>query len=215
MVLLTIEGKSVATQRYSKTDSTWINHPTDVTQLIVAGENTMQLFDWTSLNRIESRATTAVTAVMPLISTTGLGTVLNRTWLTRPGHNLFTCLSWSKTQDIEIAQLDLATPGLNATVLTRKLLSHIKVPIGLVKSLLYFLDAQGWICSISLKAITDIKYYTRHFFIPLTWQTGAELSLSIISKSSVAFAHHDQLVVFHGFLEFEEKVLFEEVSGQT
>ncbi|KAI3327538.1 hypothetical protein HD806DRAFT_483191 [Xylariaceae sp. AK1471] len=97
-------------------------------------------------------------------------------------------------------------------MLTRKLLSHVNVPIGLVKSSLYFLDTKGWVCSISLRAITDIKHYTKHFFVSLTYQAGVELSLSIISRSSVAFAHHDQLLVFHGFLEFEEKVSSEEAS---
>jgi WD40 repeat protein len=213
--LLALDGTLVATQPYSKADSTWLNHPTDATQLILAGENSIQCFNWDSLTFIESLITADALHQTDLSSP---DTPVHRTWLTYPGYNPLIRLSWSKTRDLELVLLDpqlcaaIGRSNATATIMTKKLLSHVKVPIGLVKSLLYFLDTQGWICSISLKSVIDVKHYTRHFFIPLAWQTGTKVSLSIISQGSMAFVHHDQLMVFHGFLEFEEKVFFEETA---
>lgn len=50
----------------------------------------------------------------------------------------------------------------------------------------------------------------RHFFVPPTWMVETDLLVRVVSKSSVAFVHRDELIVFHGFLDFEEKVAFRE-----
>lgn len=67
----------------------------------------------------------------------------------------------------------------------------------------------GWVCSINLKNMTKATHYTRHFFIPLSWRTGeSDAIVKIVSKTVLAFGRGVQLIVFHGFLEFEEKVAF-------
>jgi hypothetical protein len=80
--------------------------------------------------------------------------------------------------------------------------------IGCLKSTLFFLDTSGWICSISLKNMQDANHYSRHFFIPLTWRTGPEVVIRVLSKSTVAYGRGEQLVVFQGFLDFDEPVPF-------
>ncbi|KAH7324678.1 hypothetical protein B0I35DRAFT_388611 [Stachybotrys elegans] len=83
---------------------------------------------------------------------------------------------------------------------------NIQSLLGCLKSTLFFLDKGGWVCSIGLKNLNQATHYTRHFFIPLTWRTGPDCMIKIVSKSIVAFGRGEQLVVFHGFLEFEERV---------
>lgn len=78
--------------------------------------------------------------------------------------------------------------------------------IGCLGSSLFFLDAGGWVCSINRKNLKEANHYTRHFFIPLTWRIGSNPVVKIISKTALAFGRGEQLIVFHGFLEFEEKV---------
>jgi hypothetical protein len=89
---------------------------------------------------------------------------------------------------------------------------HVRKIIGILKSTLYFMDKTGWVCSLGLKNLLHATHYTRHFFIPLTWHVGDTLVISVLSKTAVAFARGEDLIVFHGFLEFEEKVLLEEDS---
>lgn len=60
----------------------------------------------------------------------------------------------------------------------------------------------------SLKTLSQATYYTRHFFIPLTWRSGLGSVIRIISKTAVAFGRAEQLAVFHEFLKFEEKFAF-------
>ncbi|KAI1821720.1 hypothetical protein F4861DRAFT_445652 [Xylaria intraflava] len=199
----------VASHTSAGPSCTWINHPTNAAWLVCLSGNTAQVVDWSSL---------AVINTVTLAPSTDQNINVNTpTWLVRHGHDLIVRLSWShNSHDTEImivnSRLDSETSEVNATVVTKKLSSPIKALVGLAKSSLYFLDAQGWVCSIGLKGITDAKHYTRHFFIPLTWQTAEEVALSITLRNGVAFAHNDQLVVFHGFLDFEETVFFQEGS---
>lgn len=65
----------------------------------------------------------------------------------------------------------------------------------------------GWICSISLRKIADAHHFTRHFFIPLIWRSGTDAVIKIVSKTAIAFGRGEHLMIFHGFLEFEERIL--------
>lgn len=44
----------------------------------------------------------------------------------------------------------------------------------------------------------------------LTWRTGQDVVIKIISNSAVASRRGEQLMILHGFLEFEEKVMLHE-----
>jgi hypothetical protein len=93
----------------------------------------------------------------------------------------------------------------------RRLLSGVKVVLGIHGSNIYFLSRRGWICSLSTKLMPDPRHYTRHFFIPSFWQTGRDSLIKVVSKHSVAFAYRDDFVVFHRFLDNEVRISFDEV----
>lgn len=84
----------------------------------------------------------------------------------------------------------------------------IKVIVGVYKSLLIFLDVNGWVCSIDVGGIDQKNAYTRHFFVPYTWHSVGELLFRITVEGTIAFARRDELVVFHGGMDFVEKIDF-------
>ncbi|RYO92405.1 hypothetical protein DL766_000375 [Monosporascus sp. MC13-8B] len=150
---------------------------------------------------------------IPLAATTSLSPLTSGMWVSRLGYNIIAGAWRLEEQDTGFMILGAANIGpdttqLEVALVRKKLHPHIKVAIGLFRSALFFLDTRGWVCSIGVKAIADVKFYTRHFFIPPAWQTAPQLALKVITKNSVAFAHQDQLKIFHGFLDFEEKVYF-------
>lgn len=77
-------------------------------------------------------------------------------------------------------------------------LLNVQSILGILKSSLFFLDTNGWVCSISLKNLDKATHYMRHFFIPLTWRTGADSVIKMISKTVVAFGRGEQLIIFMG-----------------
>lgn len=86
----------------------------------------------------------------------------------------------------------------------------IKAVIGTHRSLLVYLDHNGWVCSINIDDITVEKFYTRHFFIPPQWHsTLGKMSMLVTKKGTVAMAIKHELAVFQNGLGFEEKVGFE------
>ncbi|RYP11555.1 hypothetical protein DL765_007744 [Monosporascus sp. GIB2] len=187
--------------------SAWVAHPTKEEQLILLQVDTVRVFTWAGLVEI------TMDSGIPLGATTSLSPLNSGMWVSRLGYNIIAGVWRLEEQDtgfmiLEAANIGPDTTQLEVALVRKKLHSHIKVAIGLFRSSLFFLDTRGWICSIGVKAIADVKFYTRHFFIPLAWQTASQLALKVTAKNSVAFAHQDQLKIFHGFLDFEEKVYF-------
>ncbi|KAL2197117.1 hypothetical protein P885DRAFT_36369 [Corynascus similis CBS 632.67] len=126
---------------------------------------------------------------------------------------------------LDLSQLDDSnkTPTMTTTTttttnsvmvqcVTRRLASDVKSVLGVYRSSLYFLSGRGWVCSIGLKNLAASRSYVRHFFVPSVWQTGssAELMARVVSKTTVAMAYRDEVVVLQGFLEFEHKTSFGE-----
>ncbi|RYP71986.1 hypothetical protein DL771_004455 [Monosporascus sp. 5C6A] len=187
--------------------STWVAHPTKEDQLILLQVDTVRVFTWAGL------VETTTDGGIPLGATASLSPLASGMWVSRLGFSMIAGVWRLEDQEtgfviLEVANISPDTTQLKVAVVRKKLHSHIKVAIGLFRSSLFFLDTRGWICSIGVKAIADVKFYTRHFFVPLAWQTASQLALKVITKNSIAFAHQDQLKIFHGFLDFEEKVYF-------
>ncbi|RYP77578.1 hypothetical protein DL769_003351 [Monosporascus sp. CRB-8-3] len=187
--------------------STWVAHPTKEEQLILLQVDTVRVFTWAGL------VETTTDGGIPLGATTSLSPLTSGMWVSRLGYNMIAGVCRLEDQEtgfmiLEAASIGPDTTQLEVALARKKLHSQIKVAMGLFRSSLFFLDRRGWICSIGVKAIADAKFYTRHFFIPLAWQTASQLALKVITKNSVAFAHQDQLKIFHGFLDFEEKIYF-------
>ncbi|EAQ84065.1 hypothetical protein CHGG_10469 [Chaetomium globosum CBS 148.51] len=107
---------------------------------------------------------------------------------------------------LDLSTLDPATTTrLQITCTARQLAANIKSVLGIHRSNLFFMSGRGWVCSVSLKNLPASKAYARHFFIPSVWQTGGEPIARVVSKTTVAMAYRDEVVVLQGFLEFEHK----------
>jgi len=198
-------GEDLTREETSLPESWWMKHPLDSSQLIVIQENNLHVFDWSSLKRLSQPNGVAIVAPElpnreprhPWVSGASSGYLAQR--VPRPQartHDLVAIEMSKITTEIKEVPLQV----LNADSL------NVQSVLGILKSSLFFLNANGWVCSINLKDLDRATHYMRHFFIPLTWRTGADTVIKIISKTAVAFGRGEQLIIFHGFLEFEEKV---------
>ncbi|KAI1084013.1 hypothetical protein F5B20DRAFT_526327 [Whalleya microplaca] len=209
--LWALDGRLISVQK-SSGKSTWITHPTDPKQVLCITGYILRVFQWDLLTKIGLYPDLRI---MPSIELGRLMIPYKEVWLTRSGYSLIARITRLRGHETEFMILDSSNIDPNAvevetTGIKKKLLARVRVVIGLSKSSLFFLDRKGWICSIDLKTSAAMDFYTRHFFIPLTWQTSPDLRLCITSRSTIAIAHEDQLMIFHGFLDFEEKVYFAE-----
>ncbi|KAI0131937.1 hypothetical protein BJ170DRAFT_611830 [Xylariales sp. AK1849] len=186
----------------------WVNHTYDDAYVILLGNTHMHMFDWSSLQRRSPPNGILIT------SSAYTSCDHDTLWASRNGSNyLVRGFSSQLTSHLSFAALDIskATPDSKGIALSvcHGVGADAKVMVGILKSTLFFLDPTGWVCSVNLKGLEDATCYTRHFFIPLTWQTGTNLVVKVVSKNTVAFARGEHIVVFQGFLDFEEKVPFD------
>lgn len=81
---------------------------------------------------------------------------------------------------------------------------EIKAIVGGYKSLVLFLDVDGWVCSLDLSSSPlssspPLPSPTKHFLIPLPWHAFGDLVFETTSKGSVVFARREEIVVFSGW----------------
>ncbi|KAG6368931.1 hypothetical protein INS49_003149 [Diaporthe citri] len=88
------------------------------------------------------------------------------------------------------------------------MVAGVKRVIAISRSSVIFLDRGGWVCSLSIKNISETKSYTRHFFIPPFWRARGDFMVKVVAKNSLAIAHKDDAVVVHGFMDFNYKMDF-------
>jgi WD40 repeat protein len=186
----------------------WMSHPSNPLLLILAQAEHVHIFYWASLKKF------SVTEGITLSAPEDFLWAGNDSWICRQGSSYLVRgfnRSRGRVGDFVALEASKVTPGIKkAPLQTHNVRSlDVQTILGVLRSSLYFMDMTGWVCSVSLKNLNGATYYTRHFFIPLTWHTGGDIVLRIISKNAVAFARGEQLIVFHGFLEFEEKVALE------
>lgn len=182
-------------------DAWWIVHPSDPSCVLALGDGRVDIFDWFTLQPLTS---------IDGILADGIKGRGGLPWISRSSSPYVgSGVADTVTQSCHITALDASqTKPETKTVAfhTRKIEAlGLQAVIGLIRSTLYFLDSSGWVCSISLKNLDRATSFTRHFFIPPTWHTGGHVIINVISKTAVAFARGEKLIVFHGFLEFDEK----------
>lgn len=203
--LVDMQGNSLAEE--SSTGSVCMPHPTDNAMFIVMLAHQIHLLEWTTLSRLSPPEG------IPIFNSQAAPERTHNPWASRLGSNYLATTFVADGRPNQISALRAAdlNPGTTSAPLQTKAIVSLGINtlLGPFRSGLYFLDTTGWVCSIALKNLHDATHYTRHFFIPPTWQTGTDVVLRIISKTAVAFARGEQLIVFHGFLEFEEVVPFE------
>jgi hypothetical protein len=210
----------------------WLSHPTDPARLLLFDNDSevLHVFGWKDLTR-ESPAGGIAIDLPPELASTPVSH--SDEWHSRPGlGTLVQTIALPHSSQTGFLTLDLAaltdpalTTRLQITCTARQLVSHVRSVLGVYRSSLFFMSGRGWVCSISLKNLNannsagsgsgKAGYYIRHFFIPSVWQTGGEPIARVVSKTSVAMAYRDEVVVLQGFLEFEHKAVLEEEASGT
>ncbi|KAL2192949.1 hypothetical protein P885DRAFT_64419 [Corynascus similis CBS 632.67] len=216
---------------HSGTNARWLRHPADSERLLLLKNNseTLRIFHWKDLTRETPEQGVSIVLLPELASTL---VALTNDWHYRPGSSTLVQIvsllrSTSSAAAITTAStktgfltLDLSqpddsnkTPTMTTTTttnsagmqcVTRRLAFDVKSVLGVYRSSLYFLNGRGWVCSISLQNLATSRSYMRHFFISSVWQTGssAVLMARVVSKTTVAMAYRDEVVVLQGLLPF-------------
>ncbi|KAH6622737.1 hypothetical protein F5144DRAFT_605284 [Chaetomium tenue] len=204
---------------HSLNTARWLPHPTDSSRLLLFQHDseTLHVFRWEALTR-ETPDHGIPIDLPPDLTSTPL--TLTDEWHSRPGLSTLiqtTPLPASPLTaflTLDLSTLDpITTTRLQITCTARQLAANIKSVLGIHRSNLFFMSGRGWVCSVSLKNLPASKAYARHFFIPSVWQTGGEPIARVVSKTTVAMAYRDEVVVLQGFLEFEHKTGFGEGEG--
>ena len=191
----------------------WVSHPMILSQLILINGNSLHVYDWGSL-----LALTSSHGITMLIRGQGAEVRSSGSWYTNFGSQSLAMVLRNATETQgPVALVDSSEVSPNertvmVDVLDKRLKSILKYAIGFLKSSFFFLDAKGWVCSLSTKSSKTAQFYTRHFFIPRKWQFGSKLLIRIVSRTSIAFAYGENLTVFHGFLDLEEKVFLRDAE---
>ncbi|KAI3528266.1 hypothetical protein CABS03_05843 [Colletotrichum abscissum] len=182
----------------------WLKHPSNSSHLLAFRDNHFHIYEWCNLKRVckginlSPSPQIQVTKGCPSwISSKGSGYL---------AQGLFNATEL--TSGIIAVEASKITPSTEV-IPTRSLhitSTSLQSVIGCIKSSLLFLDTAGWICSTSLNYMADAQHFTRHFFIPLTWRSEADAVIKIVSKTAIAFGRGEHLMIFHGFLEFEERI---------
>lgn len=188
----------------------WINHPSNPDYLLLVEDSQIHVYEWSSFKRI-SRAEGIALGISNQTEFR-----LEEVWSARQGHNI--CLRFSGAAESDgvpelqiwnASQIRPDTVEVKSMACYKMTAGAIKVIVGVYKSLLLFLDVNGWVCSINVGGVRQELSYTRHFFIPFTWHSVGELIFRTTMKGTIAFARRDQLVVFNGGIEFVENVNFD------
>ena len=197
-------GENPTTQR---TGWSWINHPSDPNHLLLFEDSKVHIFLWSPFKKISG------VEGISLNIEKGLEMLVTEVITSRQGHNI--CLRFlkdSKSNKVpELTVLDASrihpkTKLLHSIANYEQVAREAKAIIGVHKSLLLFLDINGWVCSLNIGSPRPVTSYTKHFIIPFTWHSFGDLLFQVTKKGSVAFVRRDELVVFHGGMDFEETV---------
>lgn len=201
--IIGLDGSTVA-ELTSLPGSWWARHPSNNHHLIAICDSRLHLFEWRPLKSFLQ--TDGVSLIPPELGTQKA----SHQWVGGSSSSyLVQGVLGSKARTghlvaFETSNITAETTGVPLQVLKYDSL-NIQYLLGCLRSSLYFLHTSGWVCSITLKTLSKATQYTRHFFIPHTWRTGADV-IKIISKTAVAFGRGEWLIIFQGFLELDEKV---------
>lgn len=84
----------------------------------------------------------------------------------------------------------------------------VKIIIAITRSTVIFLDRAGWVCSFSIKNISEAKSYTRHLFIPPFWRVRRGFRVKIVANNSLVIGNKGYVIIVHGFMDFSSKMDF-------
>ncbi|KAF4772853.1 hypothetical protein HER10_EVM0001257 [Colletotrichum scovillei] len=182
----------------------WVKHPSSPSHLLAFQESHLHVYEWSTLRRVGTEI--SISSLIPQ----SLLPKVHHAWISGTGSAyLAQGLPHSPEQASGIVAVEASKITSTTDLITSQSLRMTSAPIqcviGCIRSSLFFLDTAGWVCSVSLRHLAEASHFTRHFFIPLTWRTGTDVVIKVVSKTAVAFGRGEQLIIFHGFLEFEER----------
>ena len=208
------EGNRFTQSKHSLGGARWIQHPSDQTKLFLARGNKLRLFHWAHLTEPEptpkaeitislGNAFTNLTLTDDWVSRADTSLIVQLAQLppTQSSRNVFVMLDADK-----IPTQPTSAAAVQPSCTVRSFSGGIKVILGLTRSSVYFLTRGGWVCSMSLRSFPEPTSYTRHLFIPPFWRTEGEFLVKIVAKNSLVIANGDDLIVVHGFGDFEHKL---------
>lgn len=194
---------------HSIKDGTWLTHPADDSRLLLAKSQQIELRRWTGLQE------KADPHSVSLRLSSDLGkTVIPNEWFSQPGIDyLFQALPLQNGQVtaflmIQASLLQSSVGEVSVSSSMRNMVAGVKSVVAITRSSVIFLDRSGWVCSLSIKNISEAKSYTRHFFIPPFWRVRGDFMVKIVAKNSIVIAHRDDVVIVHGFMDFSHKMDF-------
>lgn len=189
----------------------WMCHPRSIGKLLFISDKRLRIFDWENLDEltkgegIDLKMSSAPTQPLSLCTSSPRG------------QNICACFIGTETPELVPAlrlwpseKLDPDGVIAEPAAAYDDLAKEIKHVVGIYKSLLVFLNHQGWICSLNIDDISVDGFYTRHFFIPLQWHgTAAEMPIMVTSKGVIMIAVKHEVAVFQNGFDFSERVTFE------
>lgn len=193
---------------------TWANHPVQPGRLLLVNGGRASIFEWAGFRELSNPdgidlgllAPSKLSVVNIILSSRARNVCVSQSGSRNTGGGAAVTLRFWPAK--------LLTPEADKVLCIADyddLAAEMKVIIGVFKPLLVFLDHNGWVCSVDISSVgpstTAQKAFTRHFFIPFQLQGSAGyLVMLVTSRGGVALVVEDEMAVFHGGLEFEERV---------
>lgn len=185
------------------------NHSTELSHMVFFDDSIVRIFEWDTFKELTpdtgiildifSKPGSSFTGVAPSYG----GRNFCVTFFTSLDSQLKSHLSLWPTLSLHPGAETATAVGDYSQLATR-----IKSIVGVHKSSLVFLDYSGWVCSTKPDVPPAGKSYTKHFFIPYGWHSGAEPVMTCTVRGHIILARRDEILVFHRGLDFEEKVEF-------
>ena len=190
----------------------WAQSPYDSTQLVVHEHHAIHVWDWDSRKERSSPGITLPNDFRPQHDGAGRP---NRPVLLKLAHELLrlkeahtpprTYRNWSNSIDdpTETSSSGSSAGSSAGETAFDVLGANVELVIGLHRSELLFLDADAWVCSVSLGEFYR-RQWKRHFFLPFDWLSiETELVINVTIEGDVVVGKGAEVAVFHNGLGYK------------
>lgn len=212
------QENEVSTSKHSLGKSRWLLHPTDTSRLLLFDTEKVDLYRWNGLERESVEA--GISLSLPSQIVQSVERPLQNNWEPRSNTGILVqTLPFQNQSGVGFLTLNThniqpETTSIVISCTVRKLLQGVKKILAVSRSHILFLSLGGWICSLNSKSISDAQFYARHFYVPPFWRAGGHSLIKILSKNSLAIAYRDDVVIVQGFMDFTQKVYFQDLADE-
>jgi WD40 repeat protein len=211
-------NKLISVQWTTRNWGIWTTHPTDPSQLLLTVNGRMRLYSWTDLHELstdpgiekdfELAPELEIQKVYSGWKRQALITEYSSVYRARAHIYLFV---W-ETARIHTAEASIHPHALLQTYGTQiaNLIGSSGKMIGVEREYLFFLDHEGWICSVKMELASVPEHYRRHLFLPSDWlSTSSDLLIACTAHGDIVFAKEHELAVIKNGLVYTELVHFQ------